>query len=146
MHNLLTVCLRDVVVGKRLASHLVTALSGGQIPDDVRRWLLLPGLAEAWALALIFLPDRVLDTQTAEIVPMLSPLSRAEGLRLNAFPAESQGHRLIIASLREILEHSGEGPRQGYVANEVWYVLSNLNETRNPGVLDALDRAPDGPW
>jgi len=138
--------LRDVVVGKRLASHFVAALSGGKIPDYVRRWLLLPGLAEAWALALIFLPDRVLDTQTAEIVPMLSPSSRAEGLRLNAFPPESQGQGLLIASLREILEHSGEGPRQGYVADEVWYVLSKLNETRNPGVLDTLDRAPDGPW
>lgn len=138
--------LRDVVVGKHLASKLVTALSSGQIPDDVRRWLLVPGLAEACALALVFLPEGVLDAHATEIITMLSPLSRAEVLRLNALPPESQGHGLIIASLQEILEHSGEDRQQDYVANEVWHVLSKLNETRNPGVLDALDRAPSGPW
>lgn len=137
--------LRDVVVGKRLASHLVTALSSGQIPEDIRRWLQTPGLAEAWALALVFVPDAVLDAHTAEIVTMLSPLSRAEALRLNAFPPESQGRDLITMSLRETLERSDGGSQQAYVADEVWYVVSKLNETHNSGVLDALDGCPEGP-
>jgi len=138
--------LRDVVVGRRLASHLVTALTCGDLPDDVQQWLQIPGLAEAWALALIFLPDEILDAHAAGIVAMLSPLSRAEVLRLNVFPSGSEGHGLIISSLRETLEPCDVGAQQEYVADERWYVLSKLNETRNPAVLDALDEAPDGPW
>jgi hypothetical protein len=46
--------LRDALVGRWLANHALPRVVGGDATDEIRAWLSDPGLAEAWALALIF--------------------------------------------------------------------------------------------
>ncbi len=133
--------LRDALVGRWLAKNVLPQVVSGAISDEVQAWLTDPGLAEAWALAVAFLPTLDLQIDALGLLAEHQPLALAEALRLGLFPLESEPRRIIAEGLWQALTGFNERARE-FVSSPQRAILAKLAETNDLLVLEVTEGLP----
>jgi hypothetical protein len=133
--------LRDALVGRWLANRVLPQILEGNLSGEIQTWLSDPGLAEAWALALVFLSKANIRAKALTVISEYQPLSLTEVLRLNLFPNESNLHQLIAKGLRQTLISSKARACQ-YVNSPQNWILLRLAQTDNTTVLNVTEDLP----
>ncbi len=130
--------LRDALVGRWLALNVVPKVVRGEVSDEVRAWLSDAGLAEAWALSLVFLTDKSHQASLLTELGEHQPVALAEILRLNLFPQETDLRHIIATSLRHLLKNFDERERE-FVGSPQRLILAKLSQTNDSLVLDVTN-------
>jgi energy-coupling factor transporter ATP-binding protein EcfA2 len=108
------------------------------ISDNVKSWLGNPGLIQAWALSLIFMPDSESQFQTLELFGLGAPLVLAEILRLNLVPTEEKLRKKIATGLKQTLEKYPDNS-PFYIPNLKHLIFDRLEYTLEPMVLELTE-------
>ncbi|MBA3946173.1 MAG: ATP-binding protein [Herpetosiphonaceae bacterium] len=125
--------LRDLLIGRWIAANVLEPALDNDVTPQMLKWLSDPGLAEAVALAIIYLPSN----KYAKALTLLSryqPLALAEVLYLNLFPVETDLRTLIASMLQQLLADYIE-PSDEFVEPPQTWLLSKLADTSDPLVL-----------
>lgn len=130
--------LRDAIVGRWLAQHALPDLLKDGATDTLHAWLEDPGLAEAWAIALVFLANRTVRLQVVELYSKRQPLALAEILRLQLFPREAILRDGIVAGLRQHLQ-TFDASHRSFVGEPRYFILEKLAFADDSLVLDATE-------
>jgi hypothetical protein len=125
--------LRDSVIGKWLAENILSENSQSE-----KEYLFsIPGLAEAFALAVIFTP---LEGRKDALIKVAQhqPLALAELLRINALNEDL--NKIIVEQLKNHL--SGWDMKHDFSLDPKWQILDRLRQTDNQGVLEITKVLP----
>jgi len=133
--------LRDIVIARRLARRARKAASEGRTQEEIQQWAANPGLSDALALSLVFLPTSFASDDLLAILDNLSAPSLAEVLRLGIFTDEGEERSRVIARLRSLLEDMRPDGILDYVESEYWRTLSKLSTIRDPAVPEVVEGA-----
>lgn len=129
--------LRDAFLGRWLAQNALPRAIRGEANDEILEWLSNPGLAEAWALALVFLSDDA-RVRAVNIFAECQPLALAEALRLNLFPSEGVLRQCIAEGLTQVLTGFDERTHE-FVRSPQRWVIEKLSQTRDSLVLKVTE-------
>jgi len=135
--------MRDALIGRWLADTTAQEIRAGAISGESRQWMMDPGLAECWAMALIFLPGREVQSMALALLSEYQPLALCEALRLNLFPDEEDLRKTIAAGIKGHLQGFDERSREFAPSPQRW-VLAKLAESNDPLVLDITDGLQQG--
>jgi hypothetical protein len=125
--------LRDALVGRWLSRHVFPDLLAGRNSDWHQAAITTPGLAEAWALALVFV-ERQHRQAALALLGERQPLALAEVMRLDLFRADAVTRQLVTEELRRHLENY-DLKRANFVAEPRWFVLERIMQVDNDDVL-----------
>ena len=130
--------LRDLIVGRWLGrqseSDRANALNNS--------WIRHPGLAEAWAAALAFMPAGVERVKLLERFCVEQPLVLAITLRLRFFPNDVDEREIIRRGLSNAIS-ARTGPSEVDLA--FWTCMRVLEETDDRLVLDTVPESTRSP-
>jgi hypothetical protein len=125
--------LRDGLVGRWLATKIFPSMLEDDLSYEVVSWLSDPGLAEALALAFIFLPSE--HASYLKKVGRYQPFVLAEILRLKLFSTETNLRAIITAQLQETLtDYDRAG--NSFVDSPHNLLFYTLAQVTDPIVLD----------
>jgi hypothetical protein len=130
--------LRDALLGKWLASHVLSQVPNIDPMSPMGGWLADPVLAESWALSLLWIEGTELQISIIEVLKHFQPLALAEALRLKLFADEPVVQHRIATELRTALQEL-ETETSTFVASPKAWLLYKLVETDNPLVLEATE-------
>ena len=136
--------LRDALVGRWLARHIFPDLLDGHNSERHQTALTTPGLAEAWALALVFVERRHRQAALA-LLGERQPLALAEALRLDLFRADAVARRSVAGELRRHLENYELKP-DDFVAEPRWLLLRRIVEIDDDDVLVVTEAMEQNLW
>lgn len=125
--------LRDALIGRWLARNVLSH-NGQGYNREQRVWLSHPGLAEAWAMALLFLTDATMLYSAVDLLASCQPLALAEALRLRLFTEEFGVGDHMADGLRSALADFDE-TKDELVGCPMDSVLYKLARTDDPLVL-----------
>jgi len=136
--------LRDALVGRWLARHIFPSHLDGHNSDRNRGALTAPGLAEAWALALVFV-ERQHRKAALALLGEKQLLALAESLRLDLFRADAVARQLVTEELRRHLENY-DLKKDSFVAEPRWLVLERIMQIDNDDVIVVTDGMEKNLW
>lgn len=129
--------LRDGLIGNWLAGQVVPRqLTGSMVESDLSL-LVEPGLAEAWAMALVFIAADAARRSTMKMLAEHLPLALAEALRQDLFRDDEKLQEVISTNLADILAGYPNAAEK-FVTGQRGAIIYKLTQTRNPQVLDIL--------
>jgi len=134
--------LRDAIVGRWFARNVLLQVSANDLSQDALMWLAHPGLAEAFAIGLTFVPSR-LHKQVLTLLAHHQPLALAEVLRLNLFPSTVSVRHLIASGLKQTMDSFDERI-EVFVRDPRHLLLEKLAQTDNELVLEITEGLPNG--
>ena len=126
--------LRDAIIGRWFAANVLSQLDQGIDQLAFSAWLTNPGLAEAWALALVFCRNSVRLSAIA-LLAANQPLALAEVLRLRLFPNEANIRANIRDGLHQVLADF-RAERSGFVNGLEWHLATKLLQTDDAIVIE----------
>jgi hypothetical protein len=127
--------LRDALMGRWLANELAYEKS--------TKWQNNPGLAEAWALSLVFMADVSEQIDALKHMVKFQPLVAAVILRLGLFPSEGRLRQVIVNNLVQTLSGFDERARV-FVRSPEWFILWELAYADDDLILKITDNLPRG--
>ena len=131
--------LRDTIIGKWLADNILSKNIEERF--SVEQLFSVPGLAEAWALAIVFTPfEKRKDALTT--IAVHQPLALAELLRINVLDKEL--NKIIVEQLQKHL--SGWEMEHNFSLDPKWQILERLRQTDNSDVLEITKDLPKNWW
>lgn len=133
--------LRDIAIARRLARRVTKAASEDRVHEEIKQRASNPGLGDALALSLVFLPASFTSENTRAILDNLGAPSLAEVLRLGIFTDEGEERSRVIARLRSLLEDIRPDGVRDYIESEYWRTLGKLSATRDPQVPGVVEGA-----
>ena len=134
--------LRDALTGRWLAYRVFQEWNAGGLSDLTQQWIEHPGLSEAWALALIWAPDRSGQIRLADHLAEFAPLALAHALRLGLFPEEGEVRDAIRHGLLRKLSPPQDRENE-FVPGVPTLILAQLVETDDSIVLELTYGWPD---
>ena len=132
--------LRDVIIGRWLAKNVLLSFDVSDPSKANSPFLADPGLAEAFALALVFLPENAREKALAALCKY-QLLSLVEILQLNLFSRDSKLGIITAQILNQALINY-EGKTQEFVESPESVIIYKLSWITNPLVLDVTDGLP----
>ena len=135
--------IRDALIGRYLASTILTKISSESRTSRNIEYLSNLGLAEAWAFALTFLTKRNLRENAISLLAQYQPLALAELLRLNFIRSNQSDNLSLLASqtLRRILcGYLSVTSHDEYISETL--ILTKLSETNSVFALEATKELP----
>lgn len=140
--------LRDALIGRRLAVVLFPEIAAEGDPvnlsEQVIRLLDNPGLCEAWAISLAYLPSASTQCGAIKILGQHAPLALAQALRLSLFPQEAAPREALRMGLKTALAVQPDRSNE-FVPSLQTLILEQLALTDDELVLDIVDGLP-GAW
>ncbi len=129
--------LRDVLIGRWLAKNVLPAVDVNDSSTTDNSFLNDPGLAEPFALALVFLTK---DTREKALVALCKYqlLSLVEILQLNLFPRENKLGVMVAQALNQALTKY-EGKTREFVDSPESVILFKLSWITNPLILNVTE-------
>lgn len=137
--------IQQAMLGRWLAQKVASVLEAGDMDAHLIRWLNDAGLAEAWAMALVFLPASVQPEKLVNVLAEYQPLALAEALSFNLF-TDNPRLSILIAELLAKCLASYTGKSYDFVGGPRNVILSLLSHTDNPYVLTALNGIAEDFW
>jgi len=132
--------LRDVIIGRWLAKNVLLAIDVNDPSTANDSFLTDPGLAEAFALAIVFLPESAREKALAALCKY-QLLSLVEILQLNLFSRDNKfGVRTARTLNQALLKY--DGMIREFVDSPESEVLYKLSWITNPIVLAVTDGLP----
>lgn len=134
--------LRDALIGRWLAVHIAPHCIADTPTDEDVAWLNDPGLAEAWAMALVFVPNEA-DRET--LIGSLAEnhaLALAEALRQDLFIDNPRLSNALSTRLASVLAGYPDDAEE-FVSGQRGAILAKLARTYNVDVLSILDGLKD---
>lgn len=125
--------LRDALVGRWLANNALPRMLSGEDNEELRALLKAAGLAEAWAMALIFTAPSA-RVRALDLFKPYQSLALVEVLQLNPFPLDEAFRGRLLNGLREALGDYNENEAR-FVSDPHWFLLQQLALTDDPGIL-----------
>ncbi|MFN8413574.1 MAG: hypothetical protein U0Z26_14410 [Anaerolineales bacterium] len=132
--------LRDVIVGRWLAKNVLLAIDVNDLSTTDNSLLNDPGLAESFALALVFLPEQA-RKKALDALCKHQLLSLVEILQLNLFSKDNKFGVLIAQTLKQALTNYDANKRE-FVNCPESVILYKLSWITNPLILDVTDGLP----
>ncbi|MBI5353455.1 MAG: ATP-binding protein [Chloroflexi bacterium] len=132
--------LRDVIIGRWLAKNVLLSFEVSDQSKANDHILTDPGLAEAFALALVFLPENVREKALA-VLCKYQLLSLVEILQLNLFSRDNKLGVMLAKTLNHALINY-DGKTQEFVDSPESVIFYKLSWITNPLVLDVTDGLP----
>ena len=132
--------LRDVIIGRWLAKNVLLSVDANDTSTVNDSLLTDPGLAEAFALAFVFLPENAREKALATLCKY-QLLSLVEMLQLNLFSRDNKLGVMIAQTLNQVLINC-DGKEREFVVNPESVILYKLSWITNPLVLDITDGLP----
>lgn len=130
--------LRDVIIGRWLAKKVLLTLDINSTNNN--SFLNDPGLAESFALALVFLPEQAQEKALVALCKY-QVLSLIEILQLNLFSQDSKLGAMIAQALNRVLA-SYDGKTREFVDTPQSVILFKLSWITNPLILDITNGLP----
>lgn len=127
--------LRDALIGRWIAKE--------RNRGETAKWQNNPGLAEAWALSLVFMADIDVQSDALNHIAKLQPLVAAVALRLGLFPSESKLRQIIAKHLVHLLGKFDERV-QRFATSPERLALRELAYTDDELILEITDKLPRG--
>ncbi len=131
--------LRDILLGRRLAVRLFQTWNGeAELPQDLVALLQNDGLAQPWALSLVFAPGDEKQNALLRLLTSKAPLALGHVLRLALFPTETTQRDSLRSGLKHILATSTD--RSGEFTKGLGtLILEQLLLTDDLLVIDVTD-------
>ena len=126
--------LRDALVGRWLAKHAAVDPQLGAAKPDT--WLRNPGLAEAWAMALAFMPASGERRAILDRLAERSPLALARLVRLNILQAQPE-RAIVLTGLERALNETEPAATAPYIGSPGDYLRFELSRITDPLVEQA---------
>ncbi len=137
--------LRDALIGRRLAVALFPEIATEGDPvnlsEQVIRLLDNPGLCEAWAISLAYLPSASTQCGAIKILGQHAPLALAHALRLSLFPQEAAPREALRMGLKTALAVQPDRSNE-FVPSLQTLILEQLSLTDDDLVLDIVEGLP----
>jgi hypothetical protein len=132
--------LRDVIIGRWLAKNVLLSIDANNTSLSSISFLSDPGLAESFALALVFLPEQAREKALIALCKH-QLLSLTEILQLNLFSQDSKLAAMIVQALKRALIMY-DGKMREFVDSPESIILFKLSWITNPLILDVTNGLP----